>query len=177
MAIALFSIVPNSMADEQTVSTFTWLNSHLCNRQKVDMLVRTVLIRKWYKYKPSVCDIYILGHANPLRNYHQESAPKPIPTIKWHGMSSTINVSKKWKWTLVEDELSDGSWDINYDFSGEVPTDPSVPNADADLDAPNSNGDNEDCDVDDDEATTEKADDAAHESAEGNAFEIGRAHV
>ena len=149
-----------------------WLNSHLHNCQKVEMLVRTVLVRKWYMYKPSVCGIYILGHANPLRNYHQESAPKPIPTIKWCDMSSTINVSKKWKWTLVEDEPSNGSQDINYDIAGEVPTDTSVPNADANLDAPNSNGDNEDSDIDDDEATTKKADDAAHESVEGNAFDI-----
>jgi hypothetical protein len=113
--------------------------------------------------------------ANLLSNYHQESAPKPIPTVKWRDMSSTINVSKKRKQTLAEDEPSDGSRDIKDDFAGEVPTDPSVPNADADLDAPNSscsNGDNEDSDVDDDEAAAEKADDAARGSAEGNAFDI-----
>ena len=28
--------------------TFTWLNSHLRNRQKVETLVQTVLIRKWF---------------------------------------------------------------------------------------------------------------------------------
>ena len=73
----------------------------------------------------------------------------------------------------MEDELSNGSRDIDDDFAGKVPTDSSVPNADAD--APNSsrsNGDNEGSDVDDDEAAAEKADDAACESAEGNAFDI-----
>ena len=88
-------------------------------------------------------------------------------------MSLTINVSKKRKQTLVEDELSNGSRDIDNDFAVEVPTDSSVPNADAD--APNSscgNGDNKGSDVDDDEAAMEKANDAACESAEGNAFDI-----
>jgi hypothetical protein len=42
------------MVDEQTDSTFTWLDSHLWNRQQVKTLVRTVQIQKWYKYDPSV---------------------------------------------------------------------------------------------------------------------------
>jgi hypothetical protein len=54
LGVAIFAIVPNSMVDEQTGSTFTWLNSHLRNRQQVKTLIRTVQIQKWYKYDPSV---------------------------------------------------------------------------------------------------------------------------
>jgi hypothetical protein len=52
LGVAIFAIVPNSMVDEQTGSTFTWLNSHLRNRQQVKTLIRTVQIQKWYKYNP-----------------------------------------------------------------------------------------------------------------------------
>ncbi|KAF8589850.1 hypothetical protein K439DRAFT_1612419 [Ramaria rubella] len=39
VAIKLFSVMPSSMADERTMSTFTWLNSPLCNRQLVSTVV------------------------------------------------------------------------------------------------------------------------------------------
>ncbi|KAF8600206.1 hypothetical protein BDV93DRAFT_559689 [Ceratobasidium sp. AG-I] len=47
-AIKLFSIVPNSMTDERTVSTFTWLNSALRNHQDVATVVRQTQIRQFY---------------------------------------------------------------------------------------------------------------------------------
>src|SRR6266576_3213581 len=36
LGVAIFAIVLNSMVDEQTGSTFTWLNSHLRNHQRQD---------------------------------------------------------------------------------------------------------------------------------------------
>jgi hypothetical protein len=37
----------NSMADERTVSNFTWFNSSLRNRQNVGTLTRMIQIRQW----------------------------------------------------------------------------------------------------------------------------------
>lgn len=45
------------MVDEQTGSTFTWLNSHLRNRQQVQTLVRTVQIRNYYRFDPKLVSI------------------------------------------------------------------------------------------------------------------------
>jgi hypothetical protein len=54
LGVAIFAIVPNSMVDEQTSSTFTWLNSHLRNHQQIKTLVWMVQIQKWYKYNPFI---------------------------------------------------------------------------------------------------------------------------
>ncbi|KAG0701296.1 hypothetical protein DFH29DRAFT_755081, partial [Suillus ampliporus] len=53
LAVRISALVPNSMADERTGSTFTWLNSPLRSRQQVKTFVRTVQIRSWYKHDPS----------------------------------------------------------------------------------------------------------------------------
>ena len=50
LASKLFSIVPNSMAEERTVSTFTWLNSRLRNNQSVETLVEQTQIRQWHRH-------------------------------------------------------------------------------------------------------------------------------
>ncbi|KAG8700103.1 hypothetical protein FRC09_006175, partial [Ceratobasidium sp. 395] len=50
LARKLFSITPNSMADERTVSTFGWLNSALRSRQDVPTVVRQTQIRQFYAW-------------------------------------------------------------------------------------------------------------------------------
>jgi hypothetical protein len=47
-AVKIFSITVNSMADERTASTITWLNSALRNRQKSTTLINQVQIRQWH---------------------------------------------------------------------------------------------------------------------------------
>ncbi|KAG9110107.1 hypothetical protein FRC07_008235 [Ceratobasidium sp. 392] len=49
-ALKLFSITPNSMADERTVSAFGWLNSALRSRQDVATIVRQTQIRQFYAW-------------------------------------------------------------------------------------------------------------------------------
>lgn len=52
----VFDVMPNSMAEERTVSTFTWLNSALRAKQKVETLVRWTQIRQDYLRKEgAVC--------------------------------------------------------------------------------------------------------------------------
>ncbi|KAI0327039.1 hypothetical protein GY45DRAFT_1257848 [Cubamyces sp. BRFM 1775] len=48
LAIKLYSIAVNSMADERTASNFTWFNSALRNRQEVRTLVNMIQVRQWY---------------------------------------------------------------------------------------------------------------------------------
>ncbi|KIJ56071.1 hypothetical protein M422DRAFT_239273 [Sphaerobolus stellatus SS14] len=48
LAIKIFSIFPNSMADERTASTMTWFNSAVRNRQDVSNLINMVQIRQYY---------------------------------------------------------------------------------------------------------------------------------
>ena len=54
MAIKLFSVMPSSMADERTMSTFTWLNSALRNRQLVETVVDMAQVREWYRKEREV---------------------------------------------------------------------------------------------------------------------------
>ena len=51
LAIKLYSLAVNSMAEERTISTFTWLNSNLRNGQHAKTLVDMVQIRQWYMYQ------------------------------------------------------------------------------------------------------------------------------
>ncbi len=51
LAIKLYSVAVNSMAEERTVSTFTWFNSRLRNNQQVQTLVDMIQVRQWYLYK------------------------------------------------------------------------------------------------------------------------------
>ena len=64
-AVKIFSITVNSMADERTASTITWLNSALRNRQKSVTLINQVQIRQWYTMSPEnvrrkfpLCSVY-----------------------------------------------------------------------------------------------------------------------
>ncbi|KAG2060034.1 hypothetical protein BDR06DRAFT_1003087 [Suillus hirtellus] len=100
LAVQIFVLVSNSMADERTGSTFTWLNSPLCSQQQVKTLVRTVQIRSWYKHDPSV-------HAPP---------PKKKPTVKWRDMSSTIFGGKHKRGKDSDNKISD----VDDDFADEL---------------------------------------------------------
>ena len=51
---ALFAVVPNSMVDERTQSTYTWMNSYLRNRQQVATVTRMIKIRNYCRYKSEV---------------------------------------------------------------------------------------------------------------------------
>ncbi|PIL29837.1 hypothetical protein GSI_08044 [Ganoderma sinense ZZ0214-1] len=48
LARGIFAVTPNSMADERTQSTYTWLNSNLRNRQSVQTVTWMIQIRNWY---------------------------------------------------------------------------------------------------------------------------------
>ncbi|KAF8123043.1 hypothetical protein EV363DRAFT_1101473, partial [Boletus edulis] len=50
----LFSIKPNSMPEERTMSVFTRMNSTACNRQQVQALVDMTQIQQWHMYDPEV---------------------------------------------------------------------------------------------------------------------------
>ncbi|KAJ7606344.1 ribonuclease H-like domain-containing protein [Mycena polygramma] len=49
LALKLYSAVPNSMADERTVSVITWMNPALRNQGKVDTIFSFAQIRGWYR--------------------------------------------------------------------------------------------------------------------------------
>ena len=50
----LYAVVPNSMADERTQSTFTWLNSVSRNRQHLHTMVQQTQIRQYYRSNAKV---------------------------------------------------------------------------------------------------------------------------
>ena len=54
LAIQIHSASVNSMADERTASNFTWFNSSLRNRQKVETLTRMIQIRQWTLHVVSI---------------------------------------------------------------------------------------------------------------------------
>lgn len=80
LAINIFAIKPNSMDDERTASTFTWLNGPLRNQLRVATLTRLTRLRQWFRYQPSVSLSY--RHVSPLyfstlsRLPHLSSAPQ-----------------------------------------------------------------------------------------------------
>ncbi|OCB87760.1 hypothetical protein A7U60_g5083 [Sanghuangporus baumii] len=72
LARSLFEVLPNSMCDERTASTFTWLNSPLRNKQDSSTLARMTTIREWYRFNP-------------------ENRPDPFcPTVKFCNMTELL---------------------------------------------------------------------------------------
>jgi hypothetical protein len=53
IVIKLYSVVPNSMSEERTMSDMTLVNSALRNRQGVQTQVDQVQIRQYYRSKTS----------------------------------------------------------------------------------------------------------------------------
>ncbi|KAI0739259.1 ribonuclease H-like domain-containing protein [Daedaleopsis nitida] len=72
LARIVFAITPNSMADERTQSSYTWLNSYLGSRQSVPMVTRMIHIPNWVESKR--------GTTHPVQR----------PTVKFRDMSATI---------------------------------------------------------------------------------------
>ena len=48
VAMKLYAVVPNSMAEEHTASVFTQINSPLCNKQTLSMIENLVQIKQFY---------------------------------------------------------------------------------------------------------------------------------
>lgn len=146
LAVRIFALVPNSMADERTGSTFTWLNSPLRSRQQVKTLVRTVQIRSWYKHDPS---------APP---------PKKKPTVKWRDMSSTIFGSKRKRGKEDGTDNDSETSDVDDDFADELEAGP---------DEPEGNNDESDLDVTDPQDIAEDGSSKA-DSFDGEVFDAAR---
>ncbi|KAH9921065.1 hypothetical protein B0H21DRAFT_767143 [Amylocystis lapponica] len=72
LAIKLYSVAINSMADERTASNFTWFNSAVRNRQEVKTLVDMIQVRQWYLNQGS-------------------DKPKTHPTVRWADLDKIIN--------------------------------------------------------------------------------------
>ncbi|KAI0069879.1 hypothetical protein K474DRAFT_1713828 [Panus rudis PR-1116 ss-1] len=76
LAIIIFSLCPNSMSEERTASTFTWLNSHLRAHQKAGTLVHTTQLRQ-----------------HILRQRKAKTGCKSawsIPTVKFRDLEKTL---------------------------------------------------------------------------------------
>ncbi|KAL0959189.1 hypothetical protein HGRIS_014470 [Hohenbuehelia grisea] len=111
-AIRIYSMTPNSMADERTASVFTWLNSAKRSAMKGSTLVRLAQLRA---------------------HYRRENEPKPSavnrPTVKFRDMSRTIfgNPSSRNCQQKRKRAISDASVEILEETavgrSTETPTD------------------------------------------------------
>ncbi|CDO75725.1 hypothetical protein BN946_scf184921.g1 [Trametes cinnabarina] len=73
LAIKIYSIAVNSMAEERIVSNFTRFNSKLHSQQEVKTLVDMIQVWQWYLYKD-----------------YPQMAPKTHPTVHWLDMDKTI---------------------------------------------------------------------------------------
>ncbi|KAI0643696.1 ribonuclease H-like domain-containing protein [Trametes meyenii] len=78
LAIKLYSIAVNSMADERTASNFSWFNSALRNRQEVQTLVDMIQVRQWY-----------------LQQERLKRAPKTEPTVRWADITEKLLKSRE----------------------------------------------------------------------------------
>ncbi|RDX55842.1 hypothetical protein OH76DRAFT_574022 [Lentinus brumalis] len=69
---SLFALIPNSMVDERTQSSYTWMNSYLRNRQHVATVTRMIKIRNYCKYQAD------------------KPSPTRRPTVKFREMKGVI---------------------------------------------------------------------------------------
>ncbi|KAI0634079.1 ribonuclease H-like domain-containing protein [Trametes polyzona] len=102
LAIKLYSIAVNSMADERTASNFTWFNTALRNHQNVGTLVNMIQIRQWYL------------NAEEFK----ERPPRTAPTVSWANIDKSLLERR----LAAEEELSDDEffreWPALSDPSG-----------------------------------------------------------
>ncbi|KAF9487772.1 hypothetical protein BDN71DRAFT_1594310 [Pleurotus eryngii] len=70
--IKLFAITPNSMADEQTASIFSWINAPHHSHQKSDTIVKLAQLRSHYIRESG------------------EKKPSNRPTVKFRNMKTTL---------------------------------------------------------------------------------------
>ncbi|KAG5223278.1 organellar single-stranded DNA binding protein [Salix suchowensis] len=71
-AIKLFAMTPNSMADEQTASVFSWINAPRCSHQKSDTIVKLAQLRSHYIRESG------------------EKKPSNQPMVKFRDMKTTL---------------------------------------------------------------------------------------
>ncbi|CDO73916.1 hypothetical protein BN946_scf185016.g73 [Trametes cinnabarina] len=90
LAIKIYSIAVNSMAEERTMSNFTWFNSKLRSQQQVKTLVDMIQVRQWYPYK----------------DYPQVS-PKTHPTVRWIDMDKAIFDQRTDQIQMTQDDEDD----------------------------------------------------------------------
>ena len=109
----------------------------------------------------------LIGMLNSLL---QETSPKAIPTAKWHDMPSTINVSKKWKHNVGNDDPSDSLQDIEDDFASKEPD--KLDMLDSNVNSNNTGDKDKEAHSDEDEIADEKADDTSWASANEDSFNI-----
>jgi hypothetical protein len=61
LAIKIYSVRVNSMPEERTVSTFTWLTPALCSRLSVPAMTAMTQIRQYYKTEEKVFSVILEG--------------------------------------------------------------------------------------------------------------------
>ncbi|TFY73835.1 hypothetical protein EWM64_g10177 [Hericium alpestre] len=77
LAVKIYSIVPNSMAEERTMSTITWLNSPQKNQLRVSTIKDEIIIQQYHEQEPAA------------------SPPKYRPTARWHDLIQAAIVQPK----------------------------------------------------------------------------------
>ncbi|KIK77649.1 hypothetical protein PAXRUDRAFT_108355, partial [Paxillus rubicundulus Ve08.2h10] len=66
IAEKLFSIKPNLMPEEQTMSVFTRMNSATRNCQQVHALINMTQIQQWHMYDPA----WQIVHEHPMLSFY-----------------------------------------------------------------------------------------------------------
>jgi hypothetical protein len=64
LAIKINSVMVNSMVDERTMSTISWLNAAKRNRQEVNSIKEQIIIRQWHRWNPDVVHHHSIPSAN-----------------------------------------------------------------------------------------------------------------
>ncbi|KAI0054381.1 hypothetical protein BV25DRAFT_1806052 [Artomyces pyxidatus] len=77
LAEKIFSVVPNSMADERTASEITLLNQARRSRQKLATIADMIRIRQYHRNSP------------------EKPVEKKAPTVKWRDMSDLLKNSNE----------------------------------------------------------------------------------
>ncbi|KAL5490634.1 hypothetical protein ACEPAI_5468 [Sanghuangporus weigelae] len=131
LARSLFEVLPNSMSDERTASTFTWMNTPLRNKQDAATLVRMATVREWYRFDPNkrpepfrptvkFCDMteYLFRGKAPSPAVSSAEPPQPNTTDSNEVVFDAKEVNFN---NFVEGDVSDESeMDNNaYNFSGD----------------------------------------------------------
>ncbi|KAJ6597336.1 ribonuclease H-like domain-containing protein [Mycena sp. CBHHK59/15] len=83
-ALKLYPAVPNSMADERTVSVVTWINSPLRNQVKVDTIFSFDHFRGWYRDEDK-------QKAMSAGTAKTRKAARPLPEVKFYNIERDIH--------------------------------------------------------------------------------------
>jgi hypothetical protein len=121
IAIKMYSIVPNSMSEERTMSNLTLVNSALRSRQGVQTMVDQVQIRQYYRTKNPVSTCSTSRQPLLIRaaEFCWQSTPKLQPFVRFADLASIYNsnavskdgVKKQAEAPQEEDkEMADDGW-------------------------------------------------------------------